>query len=538
LNRARDFGIAAALTALVVVLYRKVLRLWWTYDDAYLLHLAIDHPLADSFFSSSVWPQKLFTPIVMLVFETEMAVFGLAPARWFVVHLIAAAIAAIAFYAALRLWFSPWPAGTAAVLFLSCVPFCSLITELGGIHYLVGITLGSIATIGYVAALRRGRWLFSLGSSLLYLLAMLAKETIIPLPFLLVALPERDLGTRVRHVVPHAVSLVVYFAWRYAVIDTFLGGYGWAIDRNEWPRLIASLPVKILLACAGHGMAIGVSVIVLMSLALVMALRRKNAVILFLVAMALAVGPILPVSKEMQRRYALMPWLCWSVAFVAGAEVLRSRNARIGATVLIGVPVLMLVVNRQEWGYEFGRTQRMSDEARFFYDMPPNSYLRGPSVPPAAMGELNWLKTVHERKPSGASWFYDDYFLCTGGVEQRRTWQYDPERRAIVEITGQLPALGRRHCGSIRNTAPLSAEFEYRNGSLFWTLGPYEEGRYRVLMANGAMAFDVPRADGFRLPDMPGIALRIRYDSPEKWTTYSPEITVDFKNPRKTVWTR
>ncbi|PYQ26276.1 MAG: hypothetical protein DMF56_25065 [Acidobacteria bacterium] len=565
----RDVALCVLLSALCFLLYRKVVRLWWTYDDVYLVHIAIDHTLGDEFFNASVWPQKLFTPLVMAVYESDMALFGLEPARWFVVHLAVFALSAIAFYAALRLWLSPARSGVAALLYAASVPVVSLITEISGIHYFLGILFGSLATIAYVAALRRPRrpplhWV----SAALYFVAILAKETVIPLPFLFLALPERNLRSRARYAAPHVLSLLLYFVWRRAVIGTILGGYGWAIDRSEWLPLIASLPKKIVLACAGANVAIGVTLIVVMLIGIFFI--GKRGALLFVVALALSVGPILPVSKEMQRRYALMPWLCWSVAFVAGVgrasdsvprpspsplpspgcaseattfppprarKRARARARERGLVLLVAVPLLMLAANRQEWGYEFGRTQRMSDEARFFFDMPPDTFLRRPIVPPAAMGELNWLKTMRYRKPYGAMWFYDDYFLCSGAMP-KRAWEFDPSRRAIVEITSALPSIAKKYCGSIRQNAPLSASFEYRDAALFWKFGPYTDGKYRVLIANGVQAFDVPRVDGFRMPDLTGITLRIRYDSPQGWTTYSPELALDFKRQPRLNWTR
>lgn len=545
MKKRHDAAIAAVLILLIVVLYRKVVRLWWTYDDAYLIHLAIDSTLADAFFNASIWPQKLFTPMVMAAFEAHLAVFGLDPARWFVVHLVFVAASAIALHAALRLWLGPWTAGAAAVLYVASVPLCSLTTEISGIHYFMAILAGSLATIAYVVALRRDRFSLACVSALVLLAGMLAKETVIPLPALFLALPERDLRTRARFAAPHALALAIYFFWRRAVIGTFLGGYGWAIDRDDWPLLIAALPKKIVLASAGAHVPLGLALIALMAIGVFFAVKRTGGlqpadrlkpVVTFLVALALAAGPILPVSKEMQRRFALMPWLCWSIAFVVGAEILRRKHPRAGVALLVAVPLLAIVVNRQEWGYEFGRTQRMSDEARFFFDMPPDSFMRTPLVPPAAMGEVNWLKTVHLRKPGGAAWFYDDYFLCTADVTGKRAWEYAPERRAVVEI--DLAPIARRHCGSIRHEAPLSADFEYRDGSLFWAFGPYAEGRYRLLLANGVQAFDVPREDGFRMEALKGIALRIRYDSPQGWTTYSPELALDFVRRPRMTWKR
>lgn len=515
----RRVAVALFLAALIVGLYRKVLRLWWTYDDAYVLHLITTYTLGDSFFNAAMWPQKLFTPLMSSAFEGQLAAFGLEPSRWYAVHLVLLFAAALALFATLRLWLSIAASLTAAVLFITAVPMCALIAVLGGTHYLQAILLGCLSTIAYVYALRRTNArpaVLLIVSGLLYLAAMLAKETAVPLVALLVFLPERDWRTRARCAVPHALALIVYFLWRYAVIDTLLGGYGWAIGRDEWPRLILSLPMKIVLACAGANVWIGFALIGITAIGVSLTLRGRRGVLLFVVAMALAVGPILPVSKEMQRRYALMPWLAWSIAFVGGADRLRRGRTAL----LVTASVVAIVANRQEWTQEFGRTQRMSDEARFFFHMPPDGLLRTPIVPPAAMGELAWLQTYAGR-PTGASWFFDDYFLCTGGANGRRVWEYSAPAREVREITPPP-------CPSYRRDMPLTWQFRYRDGSLFWTFGPHTTGRYRVLLANGLQAFDVPRQDAFRLPDIPGLTVRIRYDSPEGWTTYSPEIALKF----------
>jgi hypothetical protein len=580
----RDLTATGILTLLVVLLYRKILRLWWTYDDVYVLHGIIDHNLREWFTSGAVWPQKLFTPLVMVWYEAALALFGLSPERWFVVHLIFIALSAIAFYFALREYFAMPAALAGATLYIVGAPIIALVTELSGIHYFQAVFLGSLATIFYVRAVRGDRMPLSIVSALIYFIGMLAKETVAPLVLLLPFLPvPRDLGTseprnlgtseprnlgtsvprnlgtsvprddgpaevprypryrgtrpRIRYAIPHGIALIVYLLWRYAVLDTILGGYGWAVERGDWLPLLLALPKKIVLASAGAGVAAGLVLVAVMLIGVEGAARRRT-IVLLLVAFALATGPILPVSKEMQRRYALVPWIVWSVAFIAGAERLRRRHPRAGAALLAFVPLLAVVVNRQEWRHEYGKLLRMSDEGRFFMEMPPDTYLRGPTIPPAALGETNWLKTVHLRKPGGAMGFYDDYFLCTTDVTGNRAWEYQPQRRAVVEITSQLPEIGRRHCASIRRDAPLWAEFDYRDGALFWRFGPYEEGKYRVLIGNGIQAFDVPRKDGFRLPDMTGIALRIRYDSPQGWTTYSDEIALDFVHRPKSRWQR
>jgi len=523
----RRLAIALLLAALVFVLYRKVTRLWWTYDDAYTLHLVTTYALADSFANPAMWPQKLFTPLVTTAFEAQLVAFGLEPSRWYVVHLILLFATALALYATLRLWFSIAASLTAAILFVTGVPMCALIAVLGGTHYLQAILLGCLSTILFV----RGR---KYESSLLYLLAMLAKETVVPLVVLLAFLPN----TKRRDLAPHAIAVGIYLLWRRAVIGTILGGYGWAIAPGEWPRLIASLPMKIVRNCAGAGLAAGIVLLLVTAIGGAIAARRN--IVLFLVALALAAGPILPVSKEMQRRYALMPWLVWSIAFAAGTDrfgvrrpqsplsgrepqlaLRRDKAATAVAALQILACVAAIAANRQEWSHEFAKTQRMSDEARFFFHMPPDGLLRAPTVPPAAMGELAWLQSFAGR-PTGASWFFDDYFLCTGRTNGKRMWEYVPSRRGVVEI--KPPG-----CPAYRRDVPLTWRFRYRDGSLFWKLGPYPNGKYHVLLGDGLQAFDVPREDAFRLPDIPGLTVRLRYDSPDGWTTYSRPIELRFR---------
>jgi hypothetical protein len=527
---AIDAAIAVLLALAVWVLYRKVTRLWLTLDDAYTMHLVVEHDLRSFFFDGAVWPQKLYTPLLLVATKSELAAFGLDVAHWYLAQLAIIGASVIAFYAILRLYFDQLAASAAALMFVAAVPICSLTLSLTGVHYFVALVFGALAAIAYVVALRRDRFPLSLLSCALYFLGMLAKETIIPLGILLLFLPERDWRTRTRFAIPHGVALVAYLALRRAVIGTIAGGYGWAILPGEWPRLIVTLPWRLASAMGGIGL------MSLIAIGVVLALRSRRAVVLLVVALVLAVGPIVPVSKVMQPRFALMPWLVLSIAFVAG---LRTLNRRAFAAALVVIALLVTIAaNRHEWRDEFNLARRMSDEARFFFfDIPANGLLRAPAVPPAAMGELNWLKT-YEHRPLGASWFYDDFFLCSVGTNGKRTWQYDLGSRTLVEVTSSMLQNSQRFCGSIHAAAPLSIEFHHRGQTLLWHFGPYRDGSYRVLRDNGGQAFDVPANDAFRLGDATGITLRVRYQSPAGWVTYSPDFALDFVSRPDLSWHR
>lgn len=530
---AVDTFACAGLVLLTILLYRRVLGLWLTYDDANILRTTFDYSFLDIFTNPRVWPQQLFTPLLLATFRGLRAIFGFDPSRFYWMQLAIAAMTIVLVYAAVRQFLDWKRSFAAAALFALGPPICSVVVQLSTIHYFIAIAFCALAVIAYAAALRRPSVVIDLVSVLCYFLAMLAKEVAIPLPLLLLALPLRDTRTRVRFAIGHFFAAIVYFLWRHAVLGTFLGAYGWQIDAAEWPRLLALLPLRIMEGAAGAGLAVGLLVIVLMTLTIAFAIRSRRSFMLLAAAILVAGAPLIPLAKEVNRRYVAVPWLAWSIGFAAATT---HRDKRVAAALLIAVPLLAVGANRAEWRKEFPLRRRMSDEARFyFYDLPPDALLRNALVPPAALGEVQWLKTIHFGRPAGG-WFYDDIFLCTGGIGSKRVFEF--EGHQIVEITPRIASIAKQFCGSIRNDAPLSAAFHFRNPALYWDLGPYAAGKYSAVIANGVQAFEIPRRDALKLPGMPGISLRIRYDSPAGWTTYSPEIAIDFARKPDVTWHR
>ena len=530
---AADALACTALVILTILLYRKVLGLWLTYDDANILRTTFDYSFVDVFTNSRVWPQQLFTPLLLVAFHAMRRIFGFDPSRFYLLQLAIAAITIVLVYAAVR-QFLDWKRSlAAAALFALGPPICSVVVQLSTIHYFIAIAFCALAVIAYAAALRRGSVALDAISILCYFLAMLAKEVAIPLPLLLVALPLRDARTRIRFAIGHGIAAIAYFLWRHAVLGTFLGAYGWQIDPGEWPRLLALLPLRIMEGAAGAGLQAGLLVIVLMTLTIAFAIRNRQAFLLLISTIVVAGAPLLPLAKEVNRRYVAVPWLAGSIAFAAGTT---PRDKRLAAALLVAVPLLAVAANRAEWRKEFPLRRRMSDEARFyFYDMPPDALLRNALIPPAALGEVQWLRTVHFGRPAGG-WFYDDIFLCGAGIGSKRVFGF--EGRQIVDMTSRMPTIAKEFCGSIRSDAPLSAAFHFRNPALYWDLGPYHDGKYSAANANSIQAFPIPRRDALKLPGMSGITLRIRYDSPAGWTTYSPDIALDFVRTPDVTWHR
>src|SRR5438552_12389754 len=111
-----DGAASLVLALLNVVLYRKVVWLWWTYDDPNNLRMVMTHRLVDPFINRAVLPQQLFTPLMLTAFGAQTAWFGLDAAKWYAMQLGLAAVTTISIYAALRIALSgsQWGAGAPA----------------------------------------------------------------------------------------------------------------------------------------------------------------------------------------------------------------------------------------------------------------------------------------------------------------------------------------------------------------------------------------------------------------------------------------
>lgn len=536
-----DLSLAALLAALGGLVYCRALGLWLTYDDFFHLHYLYTSTPAEYLLDPEVWqrlPFKMITPLLFLSFDLDLALFGLN-ARAFLVHqLVSFALCAAAVYLVLRLWLPRAWSAFAALLFM-LGPVTAAIAPLLMVRHYVETTLLSLIAVGlYVLAVRGRGMAMAIASAVLFVLAMLAKEIAVPLVFLLLLLPEGSFRRRLSLAAPHLAAFVLYFAYRLYMLGTLNGGYGWLVDSSDLPRLALLLPVKIGAELLGRPSLASWAMLIALLAGLGIVLVKRS--LLVGTSILLALLPILPVSTEMVPRYALPAWMVLVLAFPFAVRVLVERGgalrlAGLGLAVVVAAGVLLAHLDARE--ETFARVERMSAENRAFLEMGPGDFLRMPLSPPATMGELAWLKTdLLDRRP-GAGWFYDDFFVCAN-PSLGRVWTWDPAERRVEDMTATLPRLRRRHCKAIREQAPLTVEMHAAGRTLHWTLGPYRKGTYSFVLGDGLQAFPMPVNGGFQLRRAGALSLRVKYRSPEGWTTYSPELKMDFTRSPSFRWAR
>lgn len=529
--------VALGLAATISWLYRDVLSLWWTYDDAWLLHRACARPLSAALALGNA-EHRLFTPLLDWSYEALLAAFGFNPSPWYWFQLVLLWTTALACFTTLRLYLEALPAGVGAFLLIASAPACTFASQLMVMHYLEAILFGALSVIAFVYGLRRDSLPLIALSAGLYFCAALAKEVAVPLPALLLLLPELQVKTRFSRLSFHFVAATVYFGSRWLAIGTLGGGGGWSIRAIEIPGVLAALPGKIATAWSGSHGFLGLAIFVIGATAGAPLLKQRRARVLSLAALFLALAPILIVSKEMQARFTFVPWL-WVCCFFAFGVAQWRLPLRF--LLIIAMASTTVLANRREYREILPMAQRMSIEARAFVELGQDDVLRSPAIPPAALLETDWMKREVFHRSGATGFFYDDIYLCETNLDGRRFFEFQSSSRALMEITRQIPDLKQEFCANLRADAPLSVALRREHGSLFWQLGPYDQGRWRFVTSSEAsrvQAFDVLALDGFRLTGQEQLQLRVAYRSPEGWLTYSPILVWELADLPEFSWQR
>jgi hypothetical protein len=540
------------------LLYYPVLRLWWTHDDFYHLHHVLTGRPWWYLFDVSEFRKlagKVLTPLLYLSLDVDRRVFGLDPRAFYLHHLLSFSLCPAVLYGVLRLWLPRLWAGVGAWIFLIGPVIASLVPLLMVRHYVEVILLAALAVAAWAKALQKppgaAAWRLAGLSAGLYFAAAMAKESAVPLPVLLLLLPDvaggpaTKLAVRLRLVLPHALALAFYLALRYAVHGGLLAGYGFTVTPANLPALALTLPAKTgveLVAGQFSAAAIALAAALAAGILALLVLKGGRAAVPLGFALLAALLPVLPVSTRMEPRYAVPAWIAVSIAFAAGCRELATEGNRTGrrAAVALAAAACLagLALNRQDWSDRFARVERMSAENRFFLTMTEGDLLRQPLTLAASLWELRWMKEAVFQRSRGGSWFQDDLYLCVHPEPLGRVWGYDSAAHQMADFTAQIPAQRARYCSTIRQRAPLSTTSRVTDGALFWELGPYVEGRYWFIFGDGVVALEMPRRAGIDIRGFNALPFRIKYVSPAGWITYSPELRFELADGSRLDWSR
>jgi len=541
----RNFSIYDTVSFLFLALiiggfYGDVIHLWWTYDDTQILKHAILYHPREYFLQPRIWQEftpRFLTPLLIFSFDADIFLFGLKP-QWFYVHqLIVIWLCSSMLYFILRKWVQRPFAFLGAALFLLGSPVAVIAQQLMTRHYVDGLFFALVSLYLFMKSLEKSKIGWACGSALAYALSMAAKEVYVPFAFLLIAMPQGEWKHRVKYLTPHFVLLLLYVGWRFWMLGTPLGGYGGAISAKN----AVLLPYNHFFV--GQKSILGITAgIAVLTASIVFLAKNWQRAFFILWTGVLVLVPILPVAHFAAPRFFLVAWIAvvFFLFFIIRFFWCNGLTGKILSAVLSLIVILHTVSDsRNTWRDHFSSARRLSTEGTFIFSAArPNDLLRQPDFEGHYFKGIQWLKS-YGGTPASGRWFYDDIYLCEHDLSGKRIWQYLRPERRLVDITGSIEGIAKAYCNRIRYDAPLTIRAVYSRNAASWELGPYSDGHYAFLTGDGMTRMEAPPTGSMRVHFNTDVTFRIRYESPEGWITYSPDLIVSFKDDRAEVnWKR
>lgn len=326
----RIWLIPLILAAVTLVMHHGALNSFWRFDDGGHLAFASCYAPWEYFFVPAITQEfsyANFTPWNPLTYDINLALFGLNPFWHYAHQLVSLWLAACLIFLLLRLWVDCGWAVFGAVLFLIGAPTVHIAQELRTSHYLEGLIFSCIAIYGFVRAIRSdGKHWLSI-SVVSYLLACTCKEIYVPIPILLLALPEGNLKKRFHFLLPFLVVTLLYLCWRAIVLGTVVGGYQQDSSTVHFVSylstiLLAYVKLPSLLFC--HNFLGYLALAALATLLLLNTSRRDW--LLVLVAAGVLLLPLAPLTMSPgisgPDRYLFALW----VVIALGVTILAGRD--------------------------------------------------------------------------------------------------------------------------------------------------------------------------------------------------------------------
>ncbi|MDP2990611.1 MAG: hypothetical protein Q8O57_08615, partial [Kiritimatiellota bacterium] len=312
----------AALAAATWMLYGSACSGWWHYDDAAHLWFVIRHDQIWQYFAmpevSRALSEASLVPWAAMLYRLIYVFCGMDhPGAAYAMQLLALFAAAWMTRVLLGLWVCAAWAWVGAFLFLLGAPVMHVAHELMTVHYVQGLFFALIAAYGFVRALRNLTWWPAVAGGFFYLLAVTAKEIYVPLPILLLFLPESTWKQRGLKALPFLIVLMAYLPWRWFMLGTLVGGYQAHTPGQGIIQICQALrhiPVMIL---GADGLGRGVLIAGLGGLALLVGLSWRK-IVFGLAGLCALLGPLVTLTQfpglVSPNRYLLLVW--WGMATV------------------------------------------------------------------------------------------------------------------------------------------------------------------------------------------------------------------------------
>jgi len=519
------------------ILYHQILYTWWTADDPALLEYI--HDVSPWHHLVNKTRGLFYTPLQPLSLGLDYYFFGLQPSGFYWHHLLSFSLVLLLAYWVLKQFFPPLLASMTVSLFVVSVPTAHAAHYLMLRHYIEGLGFALLATWCYLRAVNHSqntRHFWASIGSLWYLVACLAKEIYIPLPFILLTLPVSVFQQRLRQLWPFLITVVVYTGLRlYSVGQEDLFA-SYAERSTNWQDVL-NLPAIYLKDMGWQSswqwLPWGAVMVILLGLIWQKPYSLGAPMLAWLIAI---VGPLWPILW----RLIYLKYYLFMVAFLTSLAcglVWTHLNSRLIAspwrsllintwfTVLLFVSLLPTQIDQSELYLE--KQARQVQGQFLWYNHTPQTVL----IDDYYCAPLVNLRKKILNQPSGPNWCLVADCSCAVLYPGYTAWHY-------VNGQWQTQLLSPEQCGEM---VALSLRVTLSSSSkIHWQLGPYtdSQGQYYVWVANHEEDLNlqvpplpIPPQGIYTLTSklVAPLKVLIKYQSSKGWITYSPPLVIDPK---------
>ncbi len=534
--------LSLGLAALIYAGHGDAWTGFWRYDDPAVLNYANGYRIADYFFNpASLWRFESFNinPMLAVSFLLDSMLFGLEPRFFYWHQLLGIWLASLATVLLLYRWVEPCWAWLGGALWILGSPVAIVSHQLMCRHYLEGLLFALLAIYFYQESVVRKRYQESILAAFFYFLAVSYKEIYVPLVVLLPFLNSGSFHEKGRRLVPVLTVLALYVPWRFFMLGSILGGMGLEIDYaralslllSTWEYFFGTLAIPVLL--------------LFLSFLVILVLRFPQHIPAVVLTAGALYAPLLPIAGIIGEvdRYFFGVW--WAAV----------------AALCVGLSRLSLLFPKSHWlaaalfllagfgaGHKFDQTRKRWAPLHAEFDV------QGRFLWSSSGQETIWLSPrlsrnywyVHElfqmKKEESPDFMagpacLDESDLLPILEERAPLWVYDPAAGAMKrgEEEARLKYADWKSRLEDRRLS-LNLRFDASEGWIEWEAGPYREGRYLFLTGRGF--WELPPRGRLRNRSPDDFDVRLRYDSPQGWITYSDRLRISPLSEPAVRWHR
>ena len=280
----------------------------------------------------------------------------------------------------------------------------------------------------------------------------------------------------------------------------------------------------------------------------------KNMRILFF-AVAVLIALITPLAFAgsthfVPERFLLLSWwvLVTAISLSLSNTILLSRISGIKAV----VGILLLGTSLS---YTFSYQKQLEAQIQRFdeigrYTWMINSPAKSLYLPKMMdyyhyFYSLKWIKKEMTSR-QGPMYIFSDLvevadILAHQPRREVQIMMYEEESSTMKNMQSQL-ADKLDNWQANKKLEQLSLSFSYADDTLFWTFGPYQRGKYFLMIQgrqNISAKMQLPPSSSFHAFALDeSFDCRLKYESPQGWYTYSPWLHVDLTQENTFQWRR